>query len=304
MTRRILLAAAAVLVVLLAVNTVVSDRETKSARADIGRIVKLSGADVQVREDGSRSKPTLVLVHGFTNSMHAWTPATLRLARRFHVVRVDLLGHGGSAKPRHGYSMENQGRLVAQALQRIGVRHAVVVGHSLGGAVVTALTELEPELVDGVTIVDSPPDKHEGKLPFLARLGFVPVMGESIRRVVPDGVVRDNLEKAFASGFHMPDQFVRDFNRMTYTSYDDSYEKARDFSERRALTERLKRTGKPLLVIFGSEDDIVDPDSARKYRAVPGATIAIVPDAGHYPHFEKPDRTAGLIADFARRLER
>jgi pimeloyl-ACP methyl ester carboxylesterase len=300
-TRRILLAATAALVVLLAVNTIVMDRETKAARADIGRVLKLSGGDIQVREDGSRRKPTIVLLHGFAGSMHWWTPATLRLARRFRVVRVDLLGHGGSEKPRHGYSMPAQARLVAQALDRLGVRHAVVVGHSMGGSVATALAELEPNLVDAVAIVDSPPTRHEGHLPFLAGLGFVPVMGEAIRRVVPDGVVRDNLEKAFAPGFDVPDQFVRDFNRMTYTSYDDSSEEAGDFGEERGLADRLARTGKPLLVIFGSEDDFVDPDSASKYRQ---ATIVKIPGAGHCPMVEKPDRTAGLLAQFARRVAR
>jgi pimeloyl-ACP methyl ester carboxylesterase len=303
-TRRILIAAAVAFLVLLAVNTIVTDRETKPARADIGRVVKLSGGDIQVREDGSRRRPTIVLLHGFAASMHWWTPATLRLARRFHVVRVDLLGHGGSEKPRHGYSMPDQARLVAHALDRIGVRHAVVVGHSMGGSVATALAEQEPKLVDAVATVDSPPTKHEGHLPFLARLGFVPVMGEAIRRVVPDELVKKNLEKAFASGFDVPDQFVHDFGRMTYTSYDDSADEAGDFSEKRGLADRLARTGKPLLAIFGDKDDLVDPDSAPKYQRVPGAKIEIVPGAGHCPMFEKPDRTAALIADFARRVER
>ena len=304
MRRRILVGAAVALALLLAVNTIVSDRQTKPAKADIGRILKLSGGDMQVREDGSRRKPTLVLIHGFASSMHWWTPVTLRLARRFHVVRVDLLGHGGSQKPRHGYTMPNQARLIDQALGRIGVRHAVVVGHSMGGQVATALAERDQRLVDGVVVVDTPPSKHEGHLPFLARLGFIPILGEAIRRTVPDEVVRSNLKKAFTSGFHVPDQFVRDFWRMTYTSYDDSFEKSRDYGEERGTADRLFLVHKPLLAIFGADDKIIDPDKAAKYERVRGATVVKVPGAGHCPMVEKPDRTAALIAAFARRVER
>ncbi len=55
------------------------------------------------------------------------------------MIRIDLLGFGGSEKPKSGYSMEDQGRLVALALGRLQVQGAVVVGHSMGFDVATAL---------------------------------------------------------------------------------------------------------------------------------------------------------------------
>jgi pimeloyl-ACP methyl ester carboxylesterase len=298
--RRLLLLALAVLVVLIAVNTVVTDNETKPAKADIGRILRLQAGDIQVREDGPRERPAVVLLHGFANSMHWWTPVTQRLARSFRVIRFDLLGHGGSEKPRHGYSMQNQARLVDQALSVLRVDRALVVGHSMGGSVATALTELNPSEVSGVVVVDSPSKSGAGELPFLARLGFVPVLGEAIRRVLPDSAVRDNLEKAFAKGFDVPDQFVRDFNRMTYSSYDASHQKSDDYGDQRGLADRLARLRKPLLAIQGTEDEFVDPDSAREYEKVPGARLVYVPNTGHSPMVEAPDRVSELIAGFAR----
>lgn len=295
--RRLLLAALVVLAVLLAVNTVLTDQQTKSAKADVGRVLDVPDGDIQVREDGSPKAPSIVLLHGFASSMHWWTPVTERLASHFHVIRVDLLGHGGSAKPKNGYSMENQARLVSIALLRLRVRRALVVGHSMGGVVATALAERYPALVNGLVLVDTPPNDKAGELPFLARLGFVPVLGEAIRRVVPDSVVRANLESAFADGFDVPDQFVRDFRRMTYRSYDDSHEQSSEYGKREAVTTRLAQVRKPLRVIFGTEDD---PDSAPEYRRVPGAQIVQVPGAGHSPMVEKPDEVARLISGVAR----
>jgi pimeloyl-ACP methyl ester carboxylesterase len=304
MLRRLVLALVVVLAVLLAVNTVVTDGETKDAKADIGRVLSLPGGDLQVREDGSREKPTIVMLHGFAASMHWWTPVAERLAPRFHVVRIDMLGHGGSEKPHGGYSMPNQAKLVAQALAELDIQRAVIAGHSMGGAVATALAELNPSLVDGLILISSSPDADAGKLPFVARLGFVPVLGEAIRRVVPDSVVRSNLGKAFADGFDVPDQFVEDFNRMTYSSYDGSHDGADDFQDERPVVDRLARLRKPLLVLYGEKDEIVDPDSREQYRKVPGAIVNAIRGAGHSSMVEQPDVVAPIMSVFARRASR
>jgi pimeloyl-ACP methyl ester carboxylesterase len=296
--RRILLALLAVLIAVLVVNTIATDRETRSAKADVGRVVDLPGGDLQVREDGPADAPALVLLHGFACSIRWWDGVVPALARENHVIRIDLLGHGGSEKPRDGYGMDEQARRVADALDRLGVRKADVVGHSMGGTVATALVQARRSLVNSLTIIDTGPEKGDGHLPFTARLGFVPVLGEAIRRVVPDSAVREGLESAFADGFKVPDRFVEDFRDMTYSSYDKSHDASDDYHDGGGLPERLQDDGVPLLVLFGREDDIVDVDSAQKYRKVPGARIVVIDDAGHSPHVERPGATAHLISDF------
>ena len=138
--RRRLLSQAAVglLALVLAFNTVLVDRETEPAQADAGRIVALPGGDLQVREDEPRNGPPIVLIHGFGGSLHRWQPVVPALARRHRVLRVDLLGHGGSEKPREGYAIEEQARGVSLALRELEVDQAVVAGHSMGGMVAVA----------------------------------------------------------------------------------------------------------------------------------------------------------------------
>lgn len=299
--RRILLWLLAALVVLLAVNTVVTNRETKAAKADVGRIIDLPDGDLQVREDGPADAPNIVLLHGFASSIRWWDDLVPALARDHHVIRVDLLGHGGSEKPREGYGMEDQARRVSAALDRMGVRRATIVGHSMGGAVATALTELRRPLVASLVILDTGPDKSDGQLPLTARLGFVPVLGQAIRRVAPDSAVRNGLESAFAPGFDVPDAFVDDFRDMTYSSYDGSHDAVDEYREQQGLADRLADEQVPLLVAFGSRDDIADPASAQDYRKVPDARIVTLDGAGHSPHVEQPARTARLINEFSER---
>jgi pimeloyl-ACP methyl ester carboxylesterase len=300
--RRRVLAVVALLAVLLAVNTIVTDNQTKPAKGDIGRVLDLPGGDLQVREDGQREGTPLVMLHGFAGSMHWFTPLVERLRGDFRLIRIDLLGHGGSEKPDSGYSMEHQAEQVSRVLSALRVKQAVIVGHSMGGVVATAFAERYPASVKGLVLIDSPSKKDAAKLPFLARLGFVPVLGQAIRRVVPDGMIRKNLEKAFAPGYDVPDQFVADFNRMTYTSYDSSRNEADDFSGKRSLSDRLAALKKPLLAIQGTKDQLVHSGTVENFRRVPGAKIAIVANAGHSPMVEQPSETARLIRIFLRSI--
>jgi pimeloyl-ACP methyl ester carboxylesterase len=309
---KILIAAVAVLAVLLAANTIAIDNETKPAEVTVdgGQILKLSGGDIQVWEDGpaqgGSGDPPIVLIHCYSCSLHWWGRMVPLVSERHRVIRVDLLGHGGSEKPQSGYSMEDQAALVGEALNQLDVEGAVVVGHSLGATVATALAEQSSELVDRVVDIDQAPDNSFGSLPFIARLAYVPVLGELLGRVTPDFAVKDGYKDAFApdfdieSGFDNPDQVVDDFRAMTYTSFDESSSAEDDYTEEIPLDERLTTAAVPLLVIFGDEDQIYDPEeSAEAYEDVPGVRTALVAGAGHSPNVEKPEETARLILEFA-----
>jgi len=305
---KILIGVVAAIVVLLALNAVVTGKETKQAEVTVagGEIVKLPGGDLQVVDSGPRNPRatggTIVLVHCFTCAIDWWDGMRPLLEREHRVVAVDLLGHGDSEKPDAGYEISNQADLVAQALGRLDVRDATVVGHSLGGTVSVALAQQSPQLVDRVVIVDTGPTHEEGDLGLIARLGFAPVVGEAFWRTKPDFAVEKGLEVAFAPGFDVPDAFVEDVDRMTFASFDDSPAASEDYGKEEPLDVRMKETGKPLLVIMGAEEQIIDDPAARlaEYRdTVPGARTRLIPDVGHSPNVEAPALTAKLVLDFA-----
>jgi pimeloyl-ACP methyl ester carboxylesterase len=302
---KILIGVVVAVIVLLAVNTYLTDRETKSAGVTVagGRILHLAGGDLQVVDRGPRDGSPIVLIHCFTCSINWWDGMMPLLDRNHRVVAVDLLGHGGSEKPRSGYSIPNQADVVAQALQRLGVRNAEVVGHSLGGTVAVALAQQSPELVERVVILDTPPTHKEADLGFVAQLGFAPVIGEAFWRVKPAFAVRKGLEVAFAPGFDVPDAFVKDVDQMTYSAYHDSPDESDAYTKEASLDQRMRETGKPLLVMMGAEEQIVQEPAARlaEYRrTVPGAQTKLIAGSGHSPNVEKPAETAGLVLRFDR----
>jgi len=302
---KIAVGAVVVLAALLAVNTVVVDGETKDAGVTEpgGKILDLPGGKLEVVERGPRDGSPIVLVHCFSCAINWWDRMMPMLARNHRVVAVDLLGHGGSEKPASGYTIPNQADLVAAALEELRVRDAVLVGHSLGGSVVTGLAERSPRLVRKVVIVDTPPSHKGDSLGLVAKLGFAPVIGEFFWRVKPDFAVRKGLEVAFAPGFDVPDEFVEDVNRMTYSSYHGSPEGSGDYTDEEGLDQRMQESGKPLLVIMGAEEQIVADPAERlaEYRAtVPGVQTKLIAGAGHSPNVERPAVTAGLVLSFAK----
>jgi pimeloyl-ACP methyl ester carboxylesterase len=299
----------AALALLLVANALILDGDTEKAEVTVsgGRILDLPGGDLQVRERGPRDGSPIVLIHCFSCAMDWWDGMLPVLVRRHRVVEVDLLGHGGSEKPGSGYTPPNQALAVSQALERLHVKDAEVVGHSLGGAVTVALAQEHPELVGKAVIIDMPPDNSYGDLGFVASLAFQPVLGEALWRIKPDFSIRDGLGVAFAPGFDVPDAFVEDVRRMTYTAYDDSPGGNDDFLDEQPLDRRMKEADKPLMVLMGSEEQIVnEPQRAldQYQRSVPSAEIHLIAGAGHSPNVEKPQQTAELVLRFAQTAEK
>jgi pimeloyl-ACP methyl ester carboxylesterase len=308
---KITLGVLAGLIVLLLLNAVVTSNATKDAevRNAGGELVDTSNGKLQVLDEGDQQGSPIVLIHCYTCSMSWWDELAPLLTKGHRVVRVDLLGHGGSDKPGAGYSIEDQASATAEALARLGVVGATVVGHSLGGSVATALAEQSPRLASRVVIIDQAPDdgfEHES---LAQRLGYWPVIGQATQRLVqvaPTSTVRKQYEDAFAPGFNIssgfdnPDQPVDDLRAMTYTAYKQTYDQEQDYVDEAPLDERLRTIGVPLLAIFGAQDQIYDAQNAvDRYRAVPGAQTQLIAGAGHSPNVEKPDEVAPLILAFA-----
>jgi pimeloyl-ACP methyl ester carboxylesterase len=302
---KIAIGVALALIALLAVNALLVDGEADSASVTVpgGRILHLPGGDLQVVDRGPRDASPIVLIHCFSCAIDWWDSMMPLLDRDHRVVAIDLLGHGGSEKPTSGYTITNQDKLVAEALRRLGVSDAEVVGHSLGGTVAVGLAQSAPDLVERVVIIDTAPDHSHGGLGLIAGLAFEPVIGEALWTIKPDFAVRKGLQVAFAPGFDVPDGFVDDVNRMTYSSYDGSPTGSDEFTREEPLNDRMRETGLPLLVLMGAEEQIIDDPVAAlaEYKQdVPGVETRLIAGAGHSPNVEKPAETARLVLGFAK----
>ncbi|MFJ2900009.1 alpha/beta fold hydrolase [Streptomyces sp. NPDC087218] len=258
-----------------------------------------SGGDIHVAQDGPPDAPAGVLLHGLGGSTTWWEPV-LPALRDLNVVRVDLLGHGTSAKPAGGYGIAEQARRVGAVLDELGIRRATVVGHSTGGAVATSLAEQRRGLVAAIALIDTGPrlDAFLGDS-FAGRLLTTPVVGELLWRLRTDGTISDALSTAFTREGRIPDRMIADVRGMTYRSLTATDEASTAYLEERPVPDRLVGLDLPTLVVFGSRDRRWRPSSAQDYRRVPRARIEILDGVGRTPMFEDPDTTGALLRDFA-----
>lgn len=309
---KITLGVIAGLVVLLLLNAIVVSNATKDAyvRDSGARLVDTSNGTLQVLEEGNPRGTPIVLIHCYTCSMSWWDDLAPLLGRDHRVIRVDLLGHGGSDKPSAGYSIDDQATVVAEALAKLGVANATVVGHSLGGSLVTALAQRSPQLASRVVIIDQTPEDGFENESLAQRVSYWQIVGQAadrLLRITPKSMVRDQYEDAFAPGYDIsrgfdnPDQPVDDLRAMTYTAYKDTYDAEKDFVAQSPLDERLATARLPTMVIFGAQDQLYDAQAAvDRYRQnVPGVQTHLIPGAGHSPNVERPNLVAPLILSWA-----
>ncbi|MEU6590500.1 alpha/beta fold hydrolase [Streptomyces sp. NPDC046881] len=255
--------------------------------------MSLDDGDIHVCQDGPRDAPALLLVHGSASSTRSWDPLVPLLTGSHHVIRIDLLGHGRSAKPAdRSYALPCQARRAGAVLDRLGVEHAVAVGHSSGGAVATALAEERPELVTALVFINTGPSLGALIAPESAAIAPAqwPPSDEQIRRFARTGFSR--------AGYRIPAELLDDVRGMTHHSLTASMGATRSYLEQRALPDRLAVLGKPLLVVFGEDDRRWRSSSAFDYRAVPGVEIELLPGLGHSPLLEDPPRTATPLLAF------
>src|SRR6185295_13472951 len=246
------------IVVLLLLNAIVVSNATKDAyvRDDGARLIDTSAGTLQVLDEGDPQGSPIVLLHCATCSMDWWDHLAPLLEQDHRITRIDLLGMGGSDKPSSGYSIDDQASAVAEALAKLHVVGATVVGHSLGGSVAVAVAEQSPQLATRIVIIDQAPEdgfEHES---LGEHLSMWPVIGQAVARLVqiaPASTIRGEYDQAFApgynisSGFDNPDQPVDDLRAMTYTALKDTINDEQDYVDQSPLDRRLEALHVPVL---------------------------------------------------------
>lgn len=262
-------------------------REVQSARDT--EYVELEGVWVRYRMIGSG--PPVVLVHGWLSSSRVWESLAEKLAQDFTVYALDLPGFGDSDKPLHGYGLRPGSRLLRAFCAEFGISGAAVVGHDTGGDMAVKLAADHPDLVSKLVLVAAPADADHVDLPTSLWLPTIPVAGPVLyalgRSVRP--VRRWWARSLVAETDDPPQQAIEDVGRSTPAAAGKSLKAARRELARGRLLGQARRVKAPLLVIFGEEDPLVDPDAAGVWAEVsPAAEVFSIKGCGHLPMAEEP----------------
>jgi pimeloyl-ACP methyl ester carboxylesterase len=249
---------------------------------------------VNVQEDGPGDGPPILLLHGFGGSRHWWGRVVPLLAERFRLIRVDLLGHGGTGGA--AADAPEQARAVERVLYSLGVSGVTAVGHSFGADVAVELAE-RSDRIDRLVLVCQAPDYSEARMPRGNVLMTLPVVAPALHRLAP-AVITVLSRFAPKPARALARQAVRDVRALDVRMFRVVLRDRPARMAARPLDEQVRSAGKPTLVVLGGRDHFYGAGSAKRYAAA-GATVEILDRSGHSPNIEMPADLARLVADFA-----
>jgi pimeloyl-ACP methyl ester carboxylesterase len=273
----------------------------------------VNGLRVSYVDSAPESKATTtLLVHGLQDEADTWRHIVVPLSHSHRVVALDLPGFGRSDKPRRSYDLPFFAETVLALLDSLHIERAHLVGSSLGAMICEYIADQFPSrahsltLIDGTLVIHKPPPTPPGAILRMLFADYFDRKFFAELRNAPNDAYA-SLRPYYADLDAMP-AADRDFlyQRVNERVWDERQRKAA-LSTRSALTPFLLRNTYrlraaaarltlPTTVIWGTLDAILSPVNGSARAALqPGARLVEIPEAGHLPHQERPQKVLEVL---------
>lgn len=269
--------------------------------AHLDRHAVQAGDTRWVYDEGGEG-PTIVLLHGFGSDRHVWLETAKLLTPHFHLIIPDLPGWGDSSRSADAsYAIDAQAARLDDFVRTLGLRHFVLVGHSMGGAIAGVYASEHPEQVAALALVDSfglrgkqnafDNEMLAGRNPFVYddRAGF--------QRV---------LALAFDQPPDLPGRFIDVLvkrNQRDHRFIERTFDALREPSQTLALQRRLGQLTMPVLGLWCHDDRLTDISALDSLRnglsSASTISTSTISGCNHMPMLEKPEETAQILTGFA-----
>jgi len=274
-----------------------------------GRFAEVGGVRVHFKVAGD-GDPGFVLLHGFGASTFSWREVLVPLGERGTAVAFDRPGFGLTERPRrwtgiNPYSPEAQVALTLGIMDELGLRKAVLVGHSAGAGVAVATALAHPERVVALVLVAPAVGMGSAFPPWLRALLATP-QGRRIgplfvRRIAAQG--EEILRRSWHDGSRITPEVVAGYRLpLRAQDWDRALWEVTLAARPVPLLDRLPELSIPVLVITGEEDRLIPSEASRRLAArIPGAELVLLPACGHLPHEERPAEFLAAVRSFLDR---
>lgn len=252
-----------------------------------------AGLELSCVESGDPNGLPLVLLHGYTDSWRSFEPLLHRLPSSIRAVAISQRGHGDSAKPPSGYRIGDFAADLAAALDRLQLRRAVVLGHSMGSQVASRFTLDHPQRVAGLILIGA-----------FRTLKDNPAVAELWRDAVAD--LADPVDPALVRAFQestlataVPPAFLDAVIAESLKAPAHVWRQALRGQMEEDLGIELRHVTAPTLILWGDQDGIAAREEQVALEvSIRTARSVVFEGIGHAPHWEAPERVAPEIAAF------
>ena len=244
--------------------------------------------------------PPVVLLHPFPVNHEFWLPVAEALALRYRVILLDLRGHGESGAGDGPATMEKHAADIARVMDDAGIGRAPLVGVSIGGYVLFEFwrSHRGRAAALGLCNTKAPADSAE------ARAGRLQAAIEVLERgtepffesMIPRLLGRSTRDTR-------PDLVDGALRMMRKMSPEDVAQVQRGMAARPDSMDTLKTINVPTLLVTGDEDVLTGVNEAELMRRhISGSQLRVIPKAGHYSPWERPEEVSQLLRQFLERL--
>ena len=272
------------------------------------RYIELDGFNLHYRDEGSRDKPVLVLIHGVVASLHTWDDWLPAFAADYRVIRFDVPGFGLTGPARDGvYSAERMIKVFGLLLDYLGVSKASIAGNSLGGYIAWNFALAQPQRVEKLVLID-PAGYPMRKVPWMIAAAALPGATVAMPLWMPRALIAQGIKEVYGEPARIKSGVVDRYNDLS-----------RRPGNRRAMMEifrvllkvnkqelhttpqRVAQLQAPTLLLWGERDRWISPQHVPLWqRDLPAIQVKTYPGVGHIPMEEIPQQSA---ADALRFLQ-
>ena len=261
------------------------------------RLLNVAGLRLRYREWGepTREQPSLLLLHGFANSLQSFRELAPRLADRHHVVAIDMPGYGHSDKPvDYDYHNGPQADTIIAAARALGLSRVVYIGHSLGGAIALQAAIKDPDTA-GLVLLN--PGILSTGVPKIVQVTLPPLPRMSAKLFASRDFRGNFLRRSYVDPSIVTEQVIDDV--MLGARSEGYMQGMTSLMQQYAEGEEIAlaaRVAVPTLIPWGTEDRNKPANEADALQQlIPGSQLIRVPDAGHYVHEEAAEDVAAAI---------
>ena len=248
-----------------------------------------------------RGKP-LIFLHGWLGSYRIWRDSLIQFSPNYRTYTIDFWGFGDSGEREQGieqgqeiYRVEIFVDMVTEFMERLGIRSAPLVGHSMGGTTSLRFALKYPEKVESVTVIGSPVN-GESLAPLLKMAGR-PVFARAVFAFFGlfRWFMRVYYSKRISRHPEFPAVMDADLQQLSLQSFLWSINNLRALN----LVNDIHNIQVPVLGMYGDKDIIVDPDEWQTLlKGLSTAKIARFTEAGHFIMLDEPEKFHQVLSEF------
>ena len=246
-----------------------------------------------------KRRPTVVMLHGFAASKENWIRFARHLTDQFHVVAIDLPGHGESIKdPGLSYDIDDQVAYLIPIFEQMDLQRFHMVGNSMGGAISSLYAARHPDQVKSLFLIDPAGIyAYESELVACIINNDNPLLVE--KKADFDRLMDFAMEKQpfipWPIKSVMAERMIADkgLNKQIFADIRTNHDYC--------FKSELKEITVPAMIVWGREDRVIHWKNASVFdRLIPASETKILDGIGHAPMIEAPETTAEIFASFIK----